>query len=155
MKKIGILFHLVFLIFSLNAQSNIKTSDFKKLDWLNGDWINNNPRPGTNGNEKWSKVSDVEWKGLGTTMKGSNIIFQEKLRLIMKDGFIYYVADVKENKEPVYFKFTELTDNMFSCENPEHDFPKKITYQRDGNRLKATISGNGKFVDYFFIKNDI
>ena len=32
------------------------------------------------------------------------------------------------------------------------DFPKKITYRLVGDKLKATISGNGKLSDYLFIK---
>jgi hypothetical protein len=40
------------------------------------------------------------------------------------------------------------------CERPEHDFPKKITYQRTGNQLKATISENGKHVDYLYLKKE-
>jgi hypothetical protein len=29
-------------------------------------------------------------------------------------------------------------------ENLEHDFPQRIEYQRDGDRLTATISGPGE-----------
>jgi hypothetical protein len=60
------------------------------------------------------------------------------------------VADVPENKEPVYFKLTTITDHSFTCENPQHDFPKTISYIKDGIKLKATISGNGKSIEYLF-----
>jgi len=134
------------------AQTSVQSSNFKKLNWLEGKWLNTNPEPGTTGYEQWSAVSANELKGEGKTMKAKDIVFQEKLKILIKDGAIYYVADVQENKEPVYFKFTELSDHGFVCENPEHDFPKQISYSLDGNKLKATISGDGKSIDFLFEK---
>jgi hypothetical protein len=87
-------------------------------------------------------------------MNGSDTSFVEKIRIVVKDNELNYVADVPENKEPIYFKFTELTATGFVCENPAHDFPKKISYQLDGKNLKATISGDGKSMDYLFVKKD-
>ena len=67
--------------------------------------------------------------GLGLTMKGPDTVSFEKLKLIVKDENVFYIADVPENKGPVYFRVTEIWETSFTCENPEHDFPKKITYQ--------------------------
>ena len=74
------------------------------------------------------------------TMKGKDTVFVEKLRIIAREGDLFYVADVPENQKPVYFKLTEVTDRSFVCENPDHDFPKKIAYLFDGKSLKAAIS---------------
>ena len=126
--------------------------DFKKLDWLEGTWTRTNVKPGRSAYEKWQKISSSEWSGLGVNMKGSDTAFVEKLKLVIKDGNIYYVADIVENKEPVYFKFTFITNDGFVCENPQHDFPKKISYQKDAEKIKATISGDGKSIDYIFEK---
>lgn len=122
----------------------------KKLSWLEGAWTRTNPKPGRTGQEIWTRLSGSEWKGLGITLHGSDTAFVEKLKLTVRDGHICYVADLAENREPVYFRFTEITGQGFVCENPEHDFPKKISYQLEGKVLKATISGNGRSVDYFF-----
>ncbi|HZI52259.1 MAG TPA: DUF6265 family protein [Chitinophagaceae bacterium] len=126
--------------------------DFKKLDWLEGTWIRTNVKPGREAHEKWQRVSSTEWLGWGISMKGNDTAFVEKLKLVIKDDNIYYVADIVENKEPVYFKFTTITDHGFVCENPQHDFPKTINYQKNGNGIKATISGDGKSIDYLFEK---
>ena len=85
-------------------------------------------------------------------MRGSDTLFVEKLRILIRENNVYYVADVPENQKLVYFKLTEISDKGFVCENPDHDFPKKVTYQLEGNQLKATISGDGKSVDYVFEK---
>jgi hypothetical protein len=76
----------------------------------------------------------------------------KKFKLVIKENNIYYVADVPENKQPVDFKLIEISENAFTCENPDHDFPKRIRYQENENTIKATISGNDKSFDYLFEK---
>ena len=147
---------ITFLFFNINlrGQSVVapKSTEFKKLQWLEGTWARTNAKPGRSGYERWVKTSDTEWRGWGVSMSGKDTAFVEKLKLVIRDNTINYVADVPENKEPVYFKFTELTDDHFTCENPGHDFPKKITYERTGDKLKAVISGDGKSIEYWFEK---
>ena len=126
--------------------------NFKKLDWLEGTWIRTNVKPGRTAHEKWEKISSTEWRGWGINMNGSDTAFVEKLKLVVKNDKIYYVAEIVENKEPVYFQFTEITDTGFVCENPRHDFPKTISYHKEGSGIKATISGDGKSIDYLFEK---
>ncbi len=146
MKKF-ILFTIIFYSLKTSAQS---VNDFEKLQWLVGEWNRTNITAGTSGLEKWVVNSPVELQGWGITMKGGDTTFVEKTKLLVKDGQIYYVADVPENKEPVYFKLVDIGQNAFTCENPEHDFPKKISYKKNGDTLKVIISGNNKSIDYFF-----
>ena len=126
------------------------TEDFKKLEWLEGTWTRTNNTPGGSAHEKWQKISSSEWSGMGVNMSSGDTAFVEKLKLVIKDDNIYYVADIVENRVPVYFKLTSITNDGFVCENPDHDFPKKISYLKDGEKLAATISGNGKSIDYLF-----
>ena len=130
----------------LSAQSE---SDIKKLKWLQGTWTITNTKPGQSGLEHWDELKG-ELRGYSVTLKGVDTIFSEKLRITRRDNNWYYVADVSENQKPVYFKLISITDKGFVCENPEHDFPKMITYQLDGNKLRATISGDGKARDFLF-----
>jgi hypothetical protein len=152
MKKLLLLATTLLIIEGINntlvAQQVNK--DFQKLDWLEGTWTRTNVKPGRSAKEIWQKISATEWHGLGISMKGTDTSFVEKLKLLIKDNTIFYVADIVENKEPVYFKLTSITDNSFTCENPQHDFPKKIIYQKEGDKVKATISGDGKSFDYLF-----
>ena len=124
--------------------------DFTKLAWLEGNWVLTNAKPGNSGSESWKKISSTELQGTGVNMKAQDTLFIEKLKLIVKENAIYYVADVPENKQPVDFKLTEVSENAFTCENPTHDFPKKIRYVNTGDSIKATISGDGKSIDYYF-----
>jgi len=155
MKKALLLVSILFAVEIAQSQSSPQNAkdEFKKLDWLEGTWIRFDVKPGRSAQEIWQKISPAEWKGSGVNLKGTDTSFVEKLKLVIKDDNIYYVADPAENKEPVYFKLTSITGDSFVCENLQHDFPKKIAYQKNGNILKATISGDGKSFDYSFEKN--
>jgi hypothetical protein len=134
-----------------NAQEST-VQKFKKLAWLTGTWNRTNAGVGKSGYETWSKVSDVKLTGKGVSIEGKKIVFVENLEFIAVGTDIFYTVVVTGEKKPVYFKLTALSNNGFTCENPKHDFPKKITYQRSGNTIKAVISGNGQSVDYIFVR---
>lgn len=127
-------------------------AQFKSLHWLAGNWERINVKPGRTASEKWELASLAELKGLGVTMKGRDTVFLEKIQLKIEGDHIYYIADVEENKQPVYFKLVETGSTGFVCENPTHDFPKKIVYRLKKNSLTVTISGDGRSQDYLFIR---
>lgn len=149
---------IVGISFSFLASAQNKDGikqEFERLYWLNGAWNQTNiKKPGQALVEQWNKSGDYEMKGQSTTTQNGDTVYVERITLIIKDDAIYYVADVPQNKQPIYFKLTSIMANGFVCENPEHDFPKKITYQLTGSQLKATISGNGKSFDYLYVKKD-
>lgn len=141
-----------FLLLFFVTCSHAQTTDLTKLSWLEGKWTRTNPKPGRVGFEIWERSTATGMKGKGISMKGTDTTFVERFELKAENGTLYYVADVPENKKPVSFKVVEITDKGFASENPSHDFPKRIEYWYDGKTLKATISGDGKFIDYLFQK---
>ena len=61
-----------------------------------------------------------------------------------RNGEVYYVPTVKTQNagKAVEFKMTYSTDKEWVFENPQHDFPQKITYTMiTGDSLVAEISG--------------
>lgn len=137
--------------FSQRPKRSAKDS-FKKLEWVVGTWDRTNAKPGRTGREHWIKVSEDLLQGYGVSMKGNDTLFVEDVKLLIKDNEIYYVADIKENPNPVYFKLTKIESDEFVCENPDHDFPKKISYRLEGNSLKAITSGDGRENEFIFIR---
>jgi hypothetical protein len=133
------------------SQPNQK-ADFEKLRWVEGFWIRTNTKAGRTAHERWMKNGENELVGFGVTMKGTDTVAIEKMKLVSREDGIFFVADIPENKAPVDFRLTEISINGFTCENPTHDFPKKITYQKDGAKMKANTSGNGKSIDFLFEK---
>jgi hypothetical protein len=140
---------LLFVILTFLSVGLYAQKDIGKVEWLSGTWTRTNAKPGRSGVEVWNK-KNTELVGRGITLKGTDTTFIEKLKIAAKDGKLFYVADVPGNDEPTWFEFTELTDKSFVCENPQHDFPKKISYTLNGDDLIATISGDGRSVDYIF-----
>jgi len=74
------------------------------------------------------------------------------LEVIVKGDAIFYIVTVTGEPKPVYFKLTAINDHGFTCENPKHNFPKKITYSRSGNNAKAVISDENKSINYLFAR---
>ena len=136
------------------SAEGVPASNLKKLDWLEGTWVRTNAKPGKSAYERWERSSETEWTGFGVSLQGGDTTFMEKLRIVTKDTGIFYVADVPENQQPVYFLFTSLDATGFVCENLTHDFPKKISYSLEGSRLVAQISGDGNAVDFIFERKD-
>ncbi len=121
-----------------------------KVDWILGTWANPSNNEKRQAFEIWEKVSDTKYKGIGFTLKGGDTTFVERLEIIEKEGNLFYVADVAHNKAPVFFKFTTISDTLFICENPVHDFPKEIAYRRDGDNLYAHVSDGKRKIDFGF-----
>ncbi len=119
--------------------------DLNKLQWLLGQW------EGIQGqgiyHEEWEMINDNEFSGKAYLIRKGEISNPEKLSLHCDDTGIYYTADVSHNPKPVSFKLTGAEDSTLVFENPEHDFPKKITYeQKESDSFRAVIEAttNGK-----------
>lgn len=142
------------LIFTVLFGSQLAISqtpeDFK---WLEGTWERQNVRPGTTAYEIWEQKNG-EFQGIGVSMKGNDTTFVEQLSIVNKANELFYVANVSSNASPTYFKITSYSKNGFVSENPEHDFPKKIEYTLDGNKLTAVISAGEKAMGFVFVRKE-
>lgn len=148
---------LAFLIVPACSQSKEKKARklLKQVAWMEGTWQRTNVHPGTTAFEQWKKTTDGYYAGMGWSMKGSDTTFAEKLQVKFDEGDLFYVADVKENAEPTYFKITEISDTGFVSQNPEHDFPKMISYELKEDVLTVIISDGGdKKMGFVFKKLD-
>ena len=124
------------------------------LEWILGTWIRQNSEPGEVQQERWWKISDWEYRGIGVLTRDSDTVFVEQLGIILQDGNIYYVADVLENPAPVYFRFTSLDKHAFVSENPEHDAPQRIAYDLVDKQMRARVSWNGGGFEALFKRSE-
>ncbi|MAD96927.1 MAG: hypothetical protein CMB99_06325 [Flavobacteriaceae bacterium] len=138
-------FYLLILLTSLlSCQEQPK----QKPDFLIGDWTRNNNKPGEQTYEMWKE----DFTGLGFTLTSQDTTFKEVLSIIsIKDTLYLQVEGV--NEKPTLFKFIEQTDSSFTCVNPNNEFPKKITYFKDHNQLKAIVANDDFQLDFVFSKN--
>ena len=65
----------------------------------------------------------------------------EFMRIVQEEnGDIFFVAMPSGQKE-ARFKLLTVSEREVRFENPEHDFPQRIIYQRDGDSLIGRIEG--------------
>lgn len=79
--------------------------------------------------EDWGALSDEGLIGIGYQIEGDDTLCNEKLSVYFSENEWIYEATVFEqnNCKPIEFVLTD-TLGSFVFENPQHDFPKKITY---------------------------
>jgi hypothetical protein len=79
--------------------------------------------------------------GVSRTIGGTRMLAFEFLRIVQKDGHVFYIAQ-PGGRPPTEFKLTRASASKAVFENPQHDFPKIITYELTApDRLTATIEG--------------
>ena len=121
-----------------------------KFDWLIGDWIRTNEKKGKQTFESWNKKNDSEYIGFSFTLQNNDTIWKENVRFIkLPTGWNFEVTGKGETK-PTIFTVTEIKKAGFTCENKKNEFPKQIQYFKNGNNLKAVISGNGTEIPFEF-----
>ena len=81
--------------------------------------------------EHWDKLNDNTLKGISYKMENGEIKISEYLGISRTEKETTYTAAVLNQNQgkSIEFKLTN-TDDTFTFENPRHDFPKKITYQK-------------------------
>lgn len=124
----------------------------RPLAWLAGEWLRTDLPAGTTGVERW-QVEGRELVGAGIRRKGAQVLFQEGLRLQADARGVVYVAEVAGNAAPVPFRLTSQGPGTAVFENPAHDFPKKIVYRLEGDRLEVRTSGAGREAVFRFARN--
>ena len=121
---------------------NVNNNNF---DWLIGAW----QMQLKNGilYEIWERKDNLYQNKSYKVSAAGDTVMLETVQILEKDGNIYYTPTTfdQNDQKPVYFRMTEMNENSFVAENPEHDFPQKITYRlRNNNELYAMIDGKIK-----------
>jgi hypothetical protein len=144
---------ILFLISSAAAQSVTKLSD---LGWMAGCWELNDDKRGMLISEMWMKPSGNAMMGVGRTIKSGKLVDFEFLRIVEDANGLAYISRPSENKEDTAFKMLRSSPAEVVFENAAHDFPQRIIYRRDGDKLNARIEGtsNGKTrgIDFPYVR---
>lgn len=137
-----------------NSESNSTESTMKSenFDWLLGKWKRLNEEEGKETFENWKKTSDTEYLGIGFTMQNGDTIKQEKIRLTKSGENWDIIVKVPEETESITFKGISHNESEFTCENNEIDFPNKIKYWKNGDKIKASVSNAEMEIPFEFEK---
>jgi hypothetical protein len=134
---------LVFLMPLLLQASPQPPSGVDQLSWMAGSW-GSGPE-GVETEEHWTSARAGSLLGMNRTLKGDKTVAFEFLRIEARPDGIFYLAS-PGGRPATPFKLKETSKQKAVFENPEHDFPQRILYWRDGASLCARIEGtrNGK-----------
>jgi hypothetical protein len=90
--------------------------------------------------EYWTPARAGTMFGCSRTMKGDKTLFFEFLRIEVRDGGLHYIA-MPNGKHETAFKLVTSEPDRVVFENKEHDYPQRIIYWMDGDKLCAKIEG--------------
>jgi hypothetical protein len=131
----------IFCLLLLTTHASTQTTTLADLTWISGDW---QTAPGGRAQieEHWTLAAGASMMGMGRTVAGDKTVEFEYLRIEQRADGIYYVAHPKGRCPGTDFKLTRASATEAVFENPQHDFPKRITYRKGADdSLTATIDG--------------
>ena len=111
-----------------------------KSEWLIGTWENKTEEGSIY--ETWIKKNDKELAGKSYMLNKSDTMILETIQILEKQGELFYIPTVptQDGGKAVPYGLKQLTDHEFMFENPKHNTPRVIYYQRLNNdRLVAEI----------------
>jgi len=144
--KYKLTFLILFVTSNVYAQSNF-------TDFFEGIWKMENKDI----YEHWDILNKNSLKGFSYTLKNGQIAVIEYLDITQIDIEIIYTAAVlNQNQDKgISFKLTK-SDSTFTFENPDHNFPKKIVYQKlsDSEMFVEVSDGMQKGFSYKMTKQN-
>ncbi|MCK5775784.1 MAG: hypothetical protein KAH25_06405 [Bacteroidales bacterium] len=137
-----------------NQKTDVETTTVmeksENFDWLLGKWKRSNEEKGKETFENWEKISETEYLGIGFTMQNGDTIKQEGIWLNKINGKWDLRVKVSQESEPITFNGISYHENEFTCINHELDFPNEIKYWKNGDKINATVSGEGMILSFEF-----
>ena len=109
-----------------------------RLAWLQGCW--EFTAPGRTVQENWTGPRDGSMLGMSRTVGGGKLLEYESILIREQGGRLAYEAH-PSGQPTATFLSTSVGEASVLFENPQHDFPQKIGYRRDGDSLLAWIEG--------------
>ena len=107
--------------------------------WLAGCWKSRGTREIF---EMWMPPAGGMMLGASRTIVGGTVQEYEQLLIRVENGKLIFTA-TPSGQQTASFTSTSVTDTSFVVENPQHDFPQRISYRRRGadSSLIAQIEG--------------
>lgn len=138
--------YFVFLLLT-SLYSCAQQKEIDKVDFLIGTW----QVEGKQTFESWKKIGE-ELEGESYKMQEGQKRISETLEIKTEEGKIIYTATVLNQNQGKGISFTlePIKEQLYSFENPNHDFPNKIQYKiLSKTELQVNVLGrDGKGFSY-------
>ena len=117
-----------------------QTQTLDDLAWMAGYWVGS--VDGVVAEELWLEPRGAFMIGVHRDSSARGDAFFEYLRIQRTPSGIVYLAS-PAGRDPTPFPLTTLEDRRVVFENPDHDFPQRITYWLDETgALHARVEGD-------------
>lgn len=139
MRKLALLASLLLVI---SCKKDNLADKLNPAQWIVGNWEQKTDKGILT--ESWQRQNDSVFVGSCYFINESDTLHRETILLEQRADSITYSANVtgQNNNKPVPFTLTTANTNSLVFENPKHDYPQKIVYQKSkSNGLLVTISG--------------
>jgi hypothetical protein len=116
---------------------------FDRFGWLSGHWTTETEGAAASARwqeEIWTRPRGLNLIGLGRWGQGERVGGFEQMRFTVGAGGAIFLEARVDGGEPVRFRLRESGANRAVFEQPYHDYPQRIVYTREGDRLTAAIS---------------
>jgi len=107
--------------------------------FLAGEWEATTPEGDVR--ESWGPPRGGAMLGTSHTVTGGRTVFFEYVRIEARATGLVYLASPLGRHPPTAFALVESDRDRVVFENPTHDFPQRVVYERKGDRLEASIEG--------------
>ena len=137
-RTLGVL--IVIVVTAVSAASRrAPRRPIKDVAWLEGTWVSASGQRTVE--ERWTPPAGGVMFAVSRTLAGDRLAEFEYLRIVERGGGLFYVAQ-PNGQPPTEFAATQVGPTSVRFENPQHDFPKVIRYEKraDGT-LQAAIAG--------------
>ncbi len=142
---------LLLLLAALFFVPAAAAQDIDDLRWLRGCWQTVPPREADSGatfTEVW--IAPEAPVLLGYDFHGGEGEIQGWSQMRIESNGRPEFVDMPLGSFPVRYRLVdEETDNRATFENPDHDYPTRIEYRREGNRLYRRVSRAGEDAQEF------
>jgi hypothetical protein len=157
-KNISAILFFASMLAGCNGVKKNAPETVSHLNWLNGSWAMKTDEGTVT--EQWKWVNDSLMEGSSDFIKGDSVIPFETIKIFRRDTSFYYEAKAagQNNEQPVAFTLTAYSDTGFVAENPQHDFPKRISYKLvNKDSIHAFVDGGpslpDKRSDFYYSRN--
>lgn len=133
-----------------NSENESNTNN--NFDWLSGKWKRLNNEAGKETFENWSKINPTKYYGIGFTLQNGDTVSQEEMEIIETNGEWALLVKTATEEQATKFKIAEFKKTAFIFVNDSIDFPKKIEYKLEGEKIKAKISNDKMQILFDFEK---
>ena len=117
-----------------SAEAGSLAGQIGGLAWLAGCW------QGEAGEECWLAPRDGVMIAVNRApARDGKTPFFELLRIVEDREGLVFLAQPRGVSPAVPFRAVEVGDSRVVFANPEHDFPQRLTYWRDGERLRVRV----------------